>query len=91
MYYIFKNRFCIGAYSYLPSLESDETAIYSDIEYKKLHLLRLKDGKIEVLPEPPKPPEKPTVIESEDYAPETVELFEAVAGLYELIENKKEK
>nr|DAJ30401.1 MAG TPA: hypothetical protein [Caudoviricetes sp.] len=88
MYYIFKNLYCIGAYSYLPSLESDETAIYSDIEYKKLHLLRLKDGKIDLLPEPQEPPK---VIENEDYAPETVELFEAVAGLYELIEHKKEK
>lgn len=88
MYYIFKNGYCFGAYSYLPSLESDETAIYSDIEYKKLHLLRLKDGKIEVLPEPQEPPQ---VIETENYNPETVELFEAVAGLYELIENKKEK
>ena len=91
MYYIFKNKFCIGAYSYLPSLEKDEVAIFSDTDYKNLSLLRLKDGKIELLPEPPKPPEKPTVIENEDYAPETVELFEAVAGLYELGENKKEK
>lgn len=88
MHYVFKNKFCIGAYSYLPSLESDETAIYSDIEYKKLHLLRLKDGKIELLPEPQEPLQ---VIETENYTPETVELFEAVAGLYELIENKKEK
>lgn len=88
MYYIFKNVYCFGAYSYLPSLESGETAIYSDIEYKKLHLLRLKDGKIEVLPEPKEPPQ---VLETENYNPETVELFEAVAGLYELIENKKEK
>lgn len=85
MYYIFKNSFCIGAYSYLPSLELDETAIYSDIEYKKLHLLRLKEGKIDLLPEPQEPPQ---VIEAENYNPETVELFEAVAGLYELIENK---
>lgn len=91
MHYIFKNGCCIGAYSYIPELEKDETAIYSDIEYKKLHLLRIKDGKIEVLPEPPKPPEKPTVIESEDMPTEQVELYDAVAGLYELIENKKEK
>lgn len=91
MYYIFKNKFCIGAYSYLPSLESDETAIYSDIEYKKLHLLRIKDGQIELLPEPPKPPEKPIAIESEDMPTEQVEIYDAIAGLYELIENKKEK
>lgn len=91
MYYIFKNKFCIGAYSYLPELEQDETAICSDTDYKNLSLLRLKDGKIEVLPEPPKPPEKPTVIESEDMPTEQVELYDAVAGLYELIENKKEK
>lgn len=91
MNYIFKNGCCVGAYSYLPSLESDETAIYSDTDYKNLSLLRIKDGKIEVLPEPPKPPEKPTVIESEDMPTEQVELYDAVAGLYELIENKKEK
>lgn len=88
MHYIFKNGCCIGAYSYIPELEKDETAIYSDIEYKKLHLLRIKDGKIDLLPEPQEPPQ---VIENEDYNPETVELFEAVAGLYELVENKKEK
>lgn len=91
MNYIFKNGCCIGAYSYIPELEKDETAIYSDTDYKNLSLLRLKDGKIEVLPEPPKPPEKPTVIESEDMPTEQVELYDAVAGLYELIENKKEK
>lgn len=88
MNYIFKNRFCIGAYSYLPELEQDETAIYSDTDYKNLSLLRLKNGKIELLPEQPEPPQ---VIEAENYSPETVELFEAVAGLYELVENKKEK
>lgn len=88
MYYIFKNKFCIGAYSYIPELEKDEIPIYSDTDYKNLSLLRLKDGKIEVLPEPKEPPQ---VIEAENYNPETVELFEAVAGLYELIENKKEK
>lgn len=91
MNYIFKNGCCIGAYSYIPELEKDETAIYSDTDYKNLSLLRLKDGKIEVLPEPPKPPEKPTVIESEDMPTEQVELYGAVAGLYELIENKEEK
>lgn len=88
MYYIFKNKFCIGAYSYLPSIEADETVIYSNKNYKSLSLLRLKNGEIEVLPEPKEPPK---VIETENYNPETVELFEAVAGLYELIENKKEK
>lgn len=88
MNYIFKNNFCIGAYSYLPELEQDETAICSDTDYKNLSLLRLKDGKIDLLSEPQEPPQ---VIEAENYNPETVELFEAVAGLYELIENKKEK
>ena len=83
MYYIFKNNCCIGVYPYLPQLEKDEQAIQTEVDYPNLGELRLKDGAITIIKSPPEPPQ---VIEAESYSPETVELYQAIAGLYELVE-----
>ena len=83
MYYIFKNNYCIGVYPYLPQLEKDEQAIQTETDYSNLSELQLKDGVIAIVKPPPKPPQ---IIETESYSPETVELYQAIAGLYELVE-----
>lgn len=86
MYYIFKNNFCIGAYSYLPQLEKDEQAIQSEVNYSSLGKLRLKAGVITVIELPPEPPK---MIEAEKMPTEQVELYDAIAGIYELLEGDK--
>lgn len=83
MYYIFKNNCCIGVYPYLPQLEKDEQAIQTEIDYSNLSELQLKDGVIAIVKPPPEPPQ---IIEAESYPPETVELYQAIAELYELVE-----
>ena len=83
MYYIFKNNYCIGAYPYLPQLEKDEQVIQTETDYSNLSELQLKDGVIAIVKPPPEPPQ---IIETESYPPETVELYQAIAGLYELVE-----
>lgn len=83
MYYIFKNNCCIGVYPYLPQLEKDEQAIQTEVDYPNLGELRLKDGAITIIKPPPEPPQ---IIETESYPPETVELYQAIAELYELVE-----
>lgn len=83
MYYIFKNNCCIGVYPYLPQLEKDEQALQTEIDYSNLSELQLKDGVIAIVKPPPEPPQ---IIEAESYPPETVELYQAIAELYELVE-----
>lgn len=83
MYYIFKNNYCIGVYPYLPQLEKDEQALQTEIDYSNLSELQLKDGVIAIVKPPPEPPQ---IIEAESYPPETVELYQAIAELYELVE-----
>lgn len=91
MYYLFKNHRCIGAYSYEPDVDDTYEIISTDKHYQNLCELQTKEGKIVIVPLPPPEPEPPQVIEQEDYSPETVELFNAIAGIYELIEKGENK
>jgi hypothetical protein len=87
MYYIFNQSHCIGAYSYEPQVDSDVVVIQSEEEYSKLSELQLRNGKIVVV----KSPKPPQIIDIESYSPETVELYQAIAGLYELVEKGEQK
>lgn len=91
MYYLFQNHRCIGAYSYEPDVDDAYEVISSDEHYQNLCELQTKDGKITIVPLPPAPPQPPEMIEEENYSPETIELFNAIAGIYELIEKGEKK
>lgn len=89
MYYIFNkvNGGCRGKYSYKPKIdESDLIAVETDTDYGNFIEIIWKDGKIEK--RSPSPPEPPTVeiIEKEDMPIQQVELYDAIAGIYELLE-----
>ena len=63
--------------------EKGVTVVESDVVYK-VSSICLIDGEIR---EPP--PEPPRIIEAEKYPTETVELYDAIAGIYELLEGDK--
>lgn len=67
----------------MPQLEKDEQVIQTETDYSNLSELQLKDGVIAIVKPPPEPPQ---IIEAESYPPETVELYQAIAELYELVE-----
>lgn len=92
-YYIFNtvNGGCRGKYSYKPKIdEPDLIAVETETDYDNLSEIIWKEGEIAKRPPPP-PPEPPTVevIEEEDMPTEQVELYDAIAGIYELLEGDK--
>jgi hypothetical protein len=88
VYYIFNkvNGGCWGKYSYRPKIdEPDLIAVETDTDYDNLLEIIWKEGEITKRPLPSEPPVV-EVIEKEDMPTEQVELYNAIAGLYELVE-----
>lgn len=91
MYYIFNkvNGACWGKYSYRPKIdEADLIAVETDTDYDNLLEIIWKEGEITKRPLLSEPPVV-EVIEKEDMPTEQVELYDAIAGIYELLEGDK--
>ncbi len=65
--------------------EAGTTVVEAEKEYD-ISSIRLIDGEIR---EPPPAPPEVEVIEEEEMPTEQVELYDAIAGIYELLEGEK--
>lgn len=90
-WYLFRNGICVGEYPYRVEVLDGETLVPSETKRKNLGRLRLENGQITELPPPPIPPDKEIEIEAEQYAPETVEMLDAIAGLYETLAERADE
>lgn len=85
-WYIFSKDRCIGKYPYKPADVPNAVIVRSDTDYTDLRKLRYENGQIIIATTPP-PDDEPTeeIIEEENYSAETVEIYNALAGLYETL------
>ncbi len=90
-WYLFRNGICVGEYPYKVEVLDGETLVSSETKRENLGRLRLEKGEITELPPPPPIPDKEQEIDAENYSPETVEMFTAIAGLYETLAERNDE